>query len=74
MNNHKIPRLAIPILLRNFYYKNTGNSDLNNYRKFNLSFVSKLRKNLVTYPFYSSFRTLNQKEKIFFEKDNYYKK
>ena len=73
VNNHKIPRLAIPILLRNFYYKNTGNSDLNNYRKFNLSFVSKLRK-ILGNPFYSSFRTLNQKRKNIFEKDNYYKK
>ncbi len=73
VNSHKIPRLAIPILLRNFYYKNTGNSDLNNYRKFNLSFVSKFRK-ILGNPFYSSFRTLNQKRKNIFEKENYYKK
>ena len=73
VNNHKIPRLAIPILLRNFYYKNTGNSDLNNYRKFNLSFVSKFRK-ILGNRFYSSFRTFNQKRKNIFEKDNYYKK
>lgn len=73
INNNKIPRLAIPILLRNFYYKNTGNSDLNNYRKLNYSFVSNFRK-ILGNPFYSSFRTLGQKRKSIFEKDRYYKK
>jgi hypothetical protein len=73
INKNKIPRIAIPILIRNFYYKNTGNSDLNNYRKLNYSFVSTLRK-ILGNPFYSSFRTLGQKRKSIFEKDKYYKK
>ena len=64
INKHQIPRIAIPITVRNFYYPRTGNNDLFNFKKLNLSFFSKLRKVLGN-PHYSPFRTLGQKRKDF---------
>ena len=61
-NNHDQPRIALPVVVRNFYYPNTGNSDIKNFRKLNLSFFSTLR-NILGNPDYSPFRTLGEKRK-----------
>ena len=43
-NNHNEIRVALPITVKNFYYPNTGNSDLNHFKKINFSVFSNLRK------------------------------
>ena len=68
-NNHEDPRIALPITVRNFYHPNTGNSNLFNYKKLNLSFFSKIRR-ILGNPHYSPFRTLNQKRKDMFKKED----
>ena len=68
-NNHNEPRIALPIGVRNFYYPNTGNLDLFNFKKLNLSFFSKMRR-ILGNPHYSPFRTLNQKRNDMFGKDD----
>ena len=68
-NNHKEPRIALPITVRNFYYPNTGNLDLFNFKKLNLSFFSKMRR-ILGNPHYSPFRTLSQKRNDMFGKDD----
>ena len=72
-NKHKNLRIALPVLVRNFYYPNTGNLDLFNFKKFNFSFFSKLRR-ILGNPHYSPFRTLGQKRTDLFKKDDYSKK
>ena len=68
-NTHQQPRIAIPIVVRNFYYPNTNNTDLLNFKKLNFSFFSKFRKILGNKQ-YSPFRTLGQKRKSIFKKYN----
>ena len=68
-NNHEDPRIALPITVRNFYHPNTGNSNLFNFKKLNLSFFSKIRR-ILGNPHYSPFRTLNQKRKDMFKKED----
>lgn len=68
-NNHSKPRIAIPVVVRNFYYPNTNNIDLLEFRKLNFSFFSKFRKILGNNK-YSPFRTLGQKRKSIFLKYN----
>ena len=43
-NKHNEIRVALPITVKNFYYPNTGNSDLNHFKKINFSVFSNLRK------------------------------
>ena len=43
-NKHNEIRIALPITVKNFYYPNTGNSDLNHFKKVNFSVFSNLRK------------------------------
>tara|TARA_B100001059_G_C17783821_1_gene555876 strand:- start:523 stop:1341 length:819 start_codon:yes stop_codon:yes gene_type:complete len=43
-NNHNEIRVALPITVKNFYYPNMGNSDLNHFKKVNFSVFSNLRK------------------------------
>ena len=61
-NNHDQPRIVLSLTVRNFYYPNTGNSDIKNFRKLNLSFFSRLR-NILGNPDYSPFRTFGEKRK-----------
>ena len=68
-NTHQQRRIAIPIVVRNFYYPNTNNTDLLNFKKLNFSFFSKFRKILGNKQ-YSPFRTLGQKRKSIFKKYN----
>ena len=62
------PRIALPIIIRNFYYPTTGNEDMWNFKKLQYSFYSKFRKILGNSQF-SPFRTLNQKRKSIFDKE-----
>ena len=72
-NEHIQPRIALPLTIRNFYYPNTGNLDLSNFKKLNFSFFSRMRK-ILGNPHYSPFRSLGQKRTDFFKKNNYSKK
>jgi len=66
-NEIEIPRIALPIQIRNPYYPNTGNSDLINFKKINFSFFSQFRK-ILGNKHYSPFRTLGQKRTDLFNK------
>ena len=61
------PRIAMPIVIRNFYYPRSGNEDLWAFKKLHFSFYSNLRKILGNTQF-SPFRTLNQKRSGIFKK------
>ena len=67
------PRIAMPVVVRNFYYPKSGNEDLWTFKKLNFSFYSNLRKILGNTQF-SPFRTLNQKRSGIFDKEKILKK
>lgn len=58
-NGLDIPRVALPITVKNPYYPNTGNMDLFNFKKINYSFYSRFRK-ILGNSSYSPFRTYGQ--------------
>ena len=55
-NQHELPRFAVPLSVRNFYYKDTGFEDLQTWEGFHYSPVSQIRKRLGN-PHLSPFRT-----------------
>jgi hypothetical protein len=55
-HKHSKPRIALPVVVRNFYYPKTGNEDLMEFRRLNWSYYSKLRK-ILGNPHLSPFRT-----------------
>jgi len=57
-NKHNEIRIALPITIKNFYYPNTGNSDLNHFKKINFSVFSNLRKALGN-PHLTPYRTFH---------------
>ena len=57
-NKHNEIRIALPITIKNFYYPNTGNSDLNHFKKINFSVFSNLRKALGN-PHLNPYRTFH---------------
>ena len=61
-NKHAEPRIAFPVTVRNIYYPKTGNEDLQEYSKLNLSYYSKFRK-ILGNPYLSPFRTITHKRK-----------
>ena len=61
-NKHAEPRIAFPVTVRNIYYPKSGNEDLQEYSKLNLSYYSKFRK-ILGNPYLSPFRTITHKRK-----------
>ena len=61
-NKHPEPRIAFPVTVRNFYYPKSGNEDLFEFNKLNLSYYSKFRK-ILGNPYLSPFRTISHKRK-----------
>lgn len=57
-NIHIEPRIAMPITIRNFYYPQTGNEDLWEFKKLNESSYTKLRKQLGN-KLFTPFRTVD---------------
>ena len=62
------PRIAIPLVVRNFYFPTTGNEDLWSFTKYNFSFYSKFRK-ILGNPHFSPYRTLNSNRNNSFTKE-----
>jgi len=69
-NKHSDARMAIPLHVRNIYYPKSGNENLQEYNKLNLSYYSKFRK-ILGNPYLSPYRTISNKRKAkFFDYKN----
>ena len=67
------PRIAIPMVVRNFYYPTTGNEDLWSFKKYNFSFYTNFRR-ILGNPHFSPYRTLNSDRNNLFDKQEILKK